>query len=470
MSAEAEPDPPSARSAPLGLRARVTVAFALGALSLSTVLSVLTYGLVRSYLVDQREESATSQAYLNAKIVRDSLRSPGVDAGVVVNSLDTSASGGSVLCFRDRPCIGNSVLVGPSVLPAELRQVVTLDARPARQRFRLAGEAYFAVGVPIPRASAEYFETFSLAEVDRALSVLGFSLIAAALLTTLAGAATGLWASARVLRPLGSVSDAAAAIAGGALEIRLEETADKDLAPLARSFNQMVDALAARIKRDARFASDVSHELRSPLTTLSTSLDVVLARRADLPPRARAALDLLAADVMRFHRLVEDLLEISRVDAGVGDLHMETVNPAELVGHAMHLTAADVPVKVDKRVQDARVRADKRRMVRVVGNLVENAEHYGGGATAVRVERGRGRVRIAVEDAGPGVPEAERSQVFERFFRGSESGRRGAGGGSGLGLALVAEHVNLMGGRVWVEPGPAGKGARFVVELPEVRS
>lgn len=464
----AEGDQRSPRLPPLGLRARVTVAFALGALSLSAVLSAVTYGLVRQYLVDQREEAATSQAYLNAKIVRDSLRAPDAEPTQILDSLESSVGGGSIVCFNGTDCLATSSVVA-TLLPNGLKEVATLDDQPARQRFAVAGQPYLAVGVPIPRVQGEYFEVFALDDVDRALTILGYSLIAAAFLTTLAGAGTGLWASARVLRPLNLISDAAVAIATGELDVRLDETADRDLAPLARSFNQMVDALGARIKRDARFASDVSHELRSPLTTLSTSLDVVMARRSDLPPRARAALDLLAADVRRFQRMVEDLLEISRVDAGVKDLNLETVDPAELVGHAIDLTGSDVPVKADRRLKGIRVRADKRRMVRVVGNLVENAEHYGGGATAVRIERGRGVVRIAVEDEGPGVPAQEREQVFERFFRGSASGQRGAGGGSGLGLALVAEHVDLMGGSVRVEDGPGGKGARFVVELPEAK-
>lgn len=468
MSDEAELTRPP-RFAPLGLRARVTVAFALGALSLSAALSTLAYGLVRSYLVDQREEAATSQAFLNAKIVRDSLRSPDVDINALLDSLDTSAGGGLVLCFSNTDCRSKSVLASGQ-LPPEMRSRVIGGDQAVRQRFSSGGRPFVAIGVPIPLVGADYFEAYSLEDVERALSVLGYSLVAAAFLTTLAGAATGLWASARVLRPLGSVSDAAVAIASGELDIRLDETADRDLAPLARSFNQMVDALAARIKRDARFASDVSHELRSPLTTLSTSLGVVMARRSDLPPRARAALDLLAADVQRFQRMVEDLLEISRVDAGVKDLNLETVDPVELVRHAIDLAGSDVPVKTERRMKDARVRADKRRMVRVIGNLVENADHYGGGATAVCIERSRGAVRVAVEDAGPGVPAEERAHVFERFFRGSEAGRRGAGGGSGLGLALVTEHVTLMGGKVWVENGPNGHGARFVVELPEVKA
>jgi signal transduction histidine kinase len=101
----------------------------------------------------------------------------------------------------------------------------------------------------------------------------------------------------------------------------------------------------------------------------------------------------------------------------------------------------------------------------VVVNLVENAAVYAGGVTRLAVEATDDTVRLIVEDAGPGVPAEARARIFERFFRGSAAGRRGAGDGTGLGLSLVAEHVRLHGGRVWVEDRPEG-GSRFVVELP----
>jgi signal transduction histidine kinase len=196
----------------------------------------------------------------------------------VLTSVDSPGRGGVVLHVEDR-WFANSLLVGRDVIPAKLRARVASGA-PAQQRFVFGGEAWLAVGVPIPRVQAEFFEAFSLAEVDRTLETLSFSLIGAALLTTLAGAAVGRWASARVIRPLSSVSDAARAIAEGSLDIHLDVLADRDLAPLVDSFNRMVDALRERISRDARFASDVSHELRSPLTTLSTSVGVLQARSA----------------------------------------------------------------------------------------------------------------------------------------------------------------------------------------------
>jgi two-component system sensor histidine kinase MtrB len=448
----------------LGLRARATVAFALGALALSAVLSLLAYELVRNDLVQQREDSVVSQTYLNARVVRDGLRAPDPDVPRLLGSLESRPGAASVLQHRGR-WFANSLAFGRDVIPASLRGEVE-RGRPAVQRFVLGGEPWLVVGVPIPRVDAVYFEAFSLVEVERTLGILGYSLAGAALLTTVAGAAVGRWASGRVLRPLARVSEAAAAIAGGHLGIRLPATDDKDLAPLAASFNRMVDALSERIERDARFASDVSHELRSPLTTLSTSLDVLEARRSEMPARSRAALDLLAADMRRFQRMVEDLLEISRFDSGAAELHLEEVDVGELVRHALVAAGESGVVDVQTGLNGAVVRADKRRLERVIANLVDNARSYGGGVARVGLEREGPSVRLVVEDHGPGVRVEEREKVFERFFRGSAAGRRGTGEGSGLGLALVAEHVRLHGGRVWVEDRSDGRGARFVVELP----
>jgi two-component system sensor histidine kinase MtrB len=212
----------------------------------------------------------------------------------------------------------------------------------------------------------------------------------------------------------------------------------------------------------------VSHELRSPLMTLAASIEVMDNQREEMPERARAALDLMVADIDRFRTLVEDLLEISRFDAGVVRLELEEVHLAELVMQAVsHATDDDVPVELDAGLAGVVVMADKRRIVRVIANLLDNARRYGGGASSVSLRRVGDEVQIAVEDHGEGVPASDRELIFERFNRGSASGRRGASDGVGLGLALVAEHVNLHGGQVWVEGRADGEpGARFVVQLP----
>ena len=454
------------RPARLGLRVRVTLAFALGAFMLSALLAGTTWAVTRRNLLDNRENAALRQVYLNAKNVRDKLPVDPEQVLGVLSSLQTPTGSRPLLRFGGN-WFALTAEFGEDSLPAALRRRVD-DGVPVRMRYELRGRPELAVGIPLPASNAAYFEIVDLSELEDTLSSLGFSLLGAAAVTTFAGAALGWWASRRALRPLADVSMAAEAIAGGRLDTRLEAVDDRDLAVLARSFNDMAQALQDRIERDARFASDVSHELRSPLMTLSAAVEVLETRRDELTERAQAALDLLSAEIGRFQQLVEDLLEISRFDAGAARLELDEVRIAELVMQAVHASGhPDVPVELDAELAGTVVEADKRRLVRVIANLLDNAHKYGEGPTSVSLRRVDDGVQIAVEDAGPGVPTDERSLIFDRFARGAGAGRRGSGEGTGLGLALVAEHVRLHGGRVWVEDRlDGGEGARFVVELP----
>ena len=176
------------------------------------------------------------------------------------------------------------------------------------------------------------------------------------------------------------------------------------------------------------------------------------------------------ANRVRRKQLVEDLLEISRFDVGAIKLNLEEVMAIEMVIQAVSvLGGGGVPVRYDPEVAETVVRVDKRRMGRVIANLLDNADRYAGGATAVTIDRLDGMVQVAVEDRGDGVAESDREIIFDRFSRGGEGGNRSTDSGVGLGLALVDEHVRLHGGRVWVEDRLDGEaGARFVVELPIV--
>jgi two-component system, OmpR family, sensor histidine kinase MtrB len=155
------------------------------------------------------------------------------------------------------------------------------------------------------------------------LGIIASTLAVGAAATTLFAAAIGWWASRRLLRPLSKVADAAGELASGGLDTRLPPDADPDLNRLASSFNDMADAVQGRIQREARFSSDVSHELRSPITALTAAVEVLDARRADISERSQQALDVVVNQVRRFDQMVLDLLELSRLDAGVGDLHFE---------------------------------------------------------------------------------------------------------------------------------------------------
>ena len=298
------------------------------------------------------------------------------------------------------------------------------------------------------------------------------------IITTLLGTALGRFASTRLLRPLADVSRAAGAIAGGELDTRLDPDAtDPDLADLTNSFNAMVDQLQVRIEREARFNSDVSHELRSPLTTLAASLEVLEAEQDHLSPRSQRALQLLGDDLRRFQRMVSDLLEMSRVDAGSSDVFLEEVDVSELVQRSVEAGARSL----DGLRGGAATRCASTPPSGAATSGSTNGGSSGSWSTSWRTRPttaagparsrseplGDDQVVITVDDAGPGINPAERTKVFDRFYRGSASGRRGTGTGSGLGLALVAEHMRLMGGDVRVETSPQG-GARLVLTLPVI--
>lgn len=463
----------------LGLRARVTVMFGLGALILSASMGALSYFTTRHFLVSERESTALHEAYVNASVVRDDLRvGVGVTVEAILSSADSGNQGSHSVLYYGSKWYERTFAVGPKAIPRGLLDVVETDTVATQTRV-YDTQPDIVVGVPIPSIHADYFEVFDEAQLAHTLSVLAAALFVAGLLTTALGAMLGRWASGRSLRPLTGVSRAAVAIAGGELGTRLPATgADPDLAGLTSSFNRMVDQLQERIEREERFTSDVSHELRSPLTTLSATLGVLEAHAAELSPAARQALDLLGADLRRFQRMVRDLLEISRSDTSSAEVSLEEVDPGELVRHAVGAAQRSLPagtrapaVEVAADLDGTRLWVDKRRFERVMTNLLENASLYGGGATVVHVELGRAEgtgpppVRVAVDDAGPGLPAPERTRVFERFYRGHAAFERGAGTGTGLGLALVAEHVRVHGGRVWADETETG-GARFVIELP----
>ena len=460
----------------LGLRARVTVTFGLGALLLSLLMGSLSYYTTRHFLLQERGSASLHQAFSNATVVRTDIELHTTQIDEQLSSLDVGTDSVSVM-YDNGKWFSSRIADGEHAVPASLRSLV-LSGQVATENEVLGGDPQIVVGVPLVGVHAAYFELFDVSDLGHILYVLALALFAAGFVTTVLGAAVGLAASGRTLRPLASVSRAAVAIAGGRLDTRLpDESGDPDLAPLTGSFNLMVDQLQWRIERDARFTSDVSHELRSPLTTLAASLEVLEAHRGELSSRPAAALRLLSDDLRRFQRMVADLLEMSRAEIGSTDVYAEEVQAGELVRRCVaaagRVLATDTgpEVRVDAVAGQRHLRVDKRRFERVMVNLLENATLYGGGATAVTlrdgpvVDSGTPTVEVTVEDHGPGVPLAERSKIFDRFYRGQASGRRGAGTGTGLGLSLVSEHVRVNEGRVWVEDAPGG-GACFVVQLP----
>nr|WP_269204468.1 HAMP domain-containing sensor histidine kinase [Motilibacter deserti] len=329
-------------------------------------------------------------------------------------------------------------------------------------RADVLGTPSVVVAIPVPSVDAVVYEVSPLAELRTTLRALAVVLGAGAAVATLLAAVLGLRASRGVLRPLDPMAGTAAAIASGELSRRLPRTDDPDLATIVGSFNSMVDALQQRIERDTRFAADVSHELRSPLTTLVGSVDVLVSYRDQLPARSVRALDLVTAELDRLRMLLEDLIELSRADPEAVRKAARPLDLRELVEAAL-VADGDSPALLRAASGPFVVEGDPRALRGVVTNLLHNADRHGGGVVGVSLERADGSVLLAVEDAGPGVPVAERERVFERFA--TLGGARGSASSTGLGLALVRETVEAHGGAVWCSARPQG-GARFVVSLP----
>jgi len=456
---------PVPRRRTLRLRTRVTLFFAFIALLAGVVLLGVTYGFARNDLLDDELAAARTQTFRNADLVRTQLTVDPDEIGIFFDDvLRTDPNGFAVLAYDD-PAAPRPVtdLRHPiSDFPVRLVDAVSAG-RSASQNATIDGDDYVTVGVYIAEYDAGYFEAFPLEDTQATLTAILTALTLGAAGTMLLATLFGLATSRRLLRPLSQVADAAEDIASGGLDTRLEPESDPDLDRLAGSFNEMADAVQTRIEREARFASDVSHELRSPITALTAAVEVLDARRDDIPERTQQALDVVVDQVRRFDSMVIDLLELARLDAGVTDLNVEELDLVDLTRRvASRFGEPDLPI-VATPGTPAQVALDKVRFERILGNLLENARNHGDAVLRIELSPGRNRrFRLAVEDGGPGVAHGERDRIFERFARGSAARHRI---GTGLGLALVEEHTAAMGGVAWVEDRVGG-GARFVVELP----
>jgi signal transduction histidine kinase len=444
----------------LGLRHRLVLAFSVVALLVSAVFAVSTYLLARGYLLAQRERVIQHETFSDAAFVQRRLQSSSADVASVLTATGTPSGHTIIVKWRGQ-WYASALDEGRNAVPAGVQEEVA-GGRAASQRFSATDGPAMVVGVPVPAVEAEFYEIAPLGELDENLRLLSAILMGGALLATAAGAALGAWASRSVINPLNRVAVTAASIAGGELDNRLPATLDPELATIVGSFNSMVDTLQQRINRDARLAADVSHELRSPLTTLVGSVDLLNARRDELPERSQRALDLVTADLQRFRRLLDDLLELAHSDGGLTVRPSASLELGSLLRQVLGEVGRDTSILTG--AEDAVVLADKPRLGRLFRNLFENAETHGGGLTSVEVSRAGPDVLVMVNDSGPGVPPQDRERVFERFATGAT--KRGSSSATGLGLALVAETAAVHGGAVWCTASPSG-GAQFVVRLPE---
>lgn len=460
-SPEPAPTATSGRWPPIGLRGRVAISFGLLSLLIVGVLAAATWWLTSEYLYSRREAGAVAQVRSDAVLVGDRLRRSAPDLPALLQGL-TGRPGTGVAVRRDDGWTAAGDLPPPADLPPELVRPSHVTVRTIETRGPGA-ETALAVAAPLP--DGDVLVEFD--PLDELPATVGFlTLLLAGATATAGGLGLGLgwWAGGRALRPVRELSSVAVRIAAGDLGERLPERRDPDLGPLASTVNRTVADLEERVRRDAAFAGDVSHELRSPLTTMTAAVGILRHRRGEMPAAAAEAVDMLDVDLRRFVGLVTDLLEISRQHEKPDERDLEVVDLAELTRALADEHWPEVPIEVD---DPPSVLGDRRRLRHVLLNLGQNADRHGDGLLRIGVAADAAGARWEVDDAGPGVPEHRRTRVFERFDRGGGAHDRGDAEGSGLGLAVVAGHVRRHGGSVTLGDRPGG-GTRVTVRLPAV--
>ncbi|MEV0787203.1 HAMP domain-containing sensor histidine kinase [Streptomyces sp. NPDC050423] len=467
-----------------GLRPRLLAAFVLVAMASALGTGALAFREARTGVLQQSQDSVIRQFRTSVDSIAPGLplapdRS---DLQSAVNQvLYANQSSG----WRVMATYGGLHAYAPSPgfveLSPELRRSVRDKRATVFQRMNVEGRPHLVVGMPVTYTSGEgtdsrlsgmvmYLEVSQKTE-EAYVKAMVSGIERATLVALCLAVVLALLAASGVLRPVRALRRATRRMAAGRLDVRLAVTGSDELADLSQSFNEMAAELertVAELRRleaqGRRFVADVSHELRTPLAAMSAVTDVL-----DLEGETGDALRLISEGTGRLSGLVNDLMEISRFDAGAAELNRDEIDLAESVRRT--IASRGWQGQVESMLPEPgvlRAGVDPRRMDVVMANLIGNALRHG--APPVRLTLGLRKAEagvpwavIEVTDNGPGIAEEAMPHIFERFYKAGTSRTRSES--SGLGLAITAENVRLHGGRIRAANLPRG-GAVFTVELP----
>jgi signal transduction histidine kinase len=422
----------AATARPRHVRSRfVLTSVALVAVA-ALVLSALAYVLVARSLRSEVLERAIEEARFNVAVLAQERLGPTVEPGdIEASGLADDLRRRDLDVFVDLGDAGDyvsglDVVAAPAAVSPALQTVVA-SGRVGAEWVQVEGRPFLVTGARRPPDGPDFYFFTDVGGIEAALAQLRLVLLGASLLLVLVGGLAG-WRLARVT---GSLADT-------------------------------VDELTAARDRERRFVADVSHELRTPVTALVHEAAELADAIDDLPTGRRRVVELLDRDVRRLRDLVEELLELSRIDATSqpADLQLGEIDVARFLDAIVARRLHDALVQAPSGL---RVRADHRRLERIVSNLVDNARlHADGRGVTVAAKLDGTTLRIAVADRGPGVPADQLARIFDRFAKGDAAR---AGGGSGLGLAIVREHVRVLQGTVEAR-SRAGGGLVVEVQVP----
>lgn len=448
--------------APGRLRRRLAVAFLLvGGIS-TGALALGSYLIVRNARLADSADRAVSQSRFNLTFATTTTSVPDL-----LDALETRGDFCTVAVTPGSSPAQSCLTPTLRQVPGDVRELVA-GGQLARQRVTVAGANQLVVGGRVPGQDTQLYFFYDEQQLFDDLQTLGMVLASGWLLLTAVAGSVGLLLARRTLAPVADASRAARSLAEGLLDTRLTVAGHDEFAAWAASFNEMADALEGKIQalseaqaRERQFTANVAHELRTPLTALVNEAQLLADTAEQMPPEARRLAGLLVADVARLRRLTEDLLEISRLDAGSEQSETSMVNVAAVVRGVLRQQAPTDAVALEVAAEVV-LSTDRRRLERIVANLVGNAVTHGDDAVRVRIGHDGSWAVVEVSDRGPGMDPEFLPHAFDRF---SKADRSRSGGGTGLGLAIARENARLLGGDVTAASSP-GEGAVFTLRLP----
>ena len=457
-----------------GIRARLTVTLvALVALT-AVLLGAGAYLFVESNLYEQTVREAAAQARFDLAVTVPARNLPAdptcedfIDSGLRQTFLQRGIE--TIIDVEGcDPIVSNLELaVMLPTLPADLVERVE-NGELAYAWVTVAGQPSLVIGGRVGGSGPAFYFIHDVTALEEALAQLRLALTVGTLALILVALLVARVIARGVLAPVEAASRAAERIERGDLSARVPVTSDDEFGTWAERFNRMAEALADTIgrleaaeARNRRFVADVAHELRTPLAALVAEASILREHLDELPIESRRAGELLVADVGRLRTLVDDLMEVSRFDAGAEQIAAEPVDLGALVRSVVAARLPDAALVLP--AAPLIVETDPRRLERILGNLLDNArEHAPGAPVEVTLAVEGDEIALAVSDRGPGVPPDRLERIFERFYKADPSRH---GGSSGLGLAIAAEHAALLGGYL-TAANLAGGGLRTELRLP----
>ncbi len=466
---------------PLAAQLRLAL-FAVGAVCI-VVSSMVFYGLwlqqtvARSLVELQRQVAVVASGIAVSDSLPGSSADAGgarerllkVEAGLLGARFAVTDSSGTVLYST----AGDKAAASYPIERLE-RTGDAFDPRSAVLAFKGAGRVAVVavpVGFSAPNQPSRYLVGARALRDLRAASVWVLTAIAiASAVGLLVAWFLGGWLARRVTGPLTRLTEAALGVASGEWGLQVPGEGDDEVARLAGAFNEMSVRIADAYRAQQEFVANVSHELRTPVASIRGFADAISEGVASDEASVKRSAEIISAEATQLAELTSTLLALADLEAGTVEIERLPVDADTLatqLNDRFGGPAAEANIELVFEVRPSSAQADRSRLLQAASTLIDNALRHAGEGGHVRVSMGAtgGAWRMAVEDDGPGIPEADRERVFGRFTR-LDGSRSDASGGSGLGLAICRRIAGLMGGRVWVDDSPELGGARFSLELP----